>query len=801
MRASIRLAPRWYKILNDVLENKARTILVILAIAVGVIAFGSVFIAREMAVTDMNQAYRATHPPEILIYGSPFDQSTERTIEQMQHVDGAQGWSTAWLKMQYNGEWLNIDLYAVRDFADMHVGLIEPETGDWPPDTREIWFERATVEFLGAEPGKSITIELPDGTRRELTVAGTVHDINAVPPNLSNWPQGYVTLETLDWLGLPNEYSYVAVSLEDSITDLEQIEQIRTEISDRLERYGYRIWGGYSPAPGKHWAADQVEAFSLVLASIGALTLLLSGFMVINTVSSLIMQQKRQIGMMKTVGATGGQVFSLYLLEICVLGLCAVLVSIPLSLVLGSIFADTIAGYLNFDIEQFRLALWILLLQLAAALVVPVLAASLPIFRGIRTTVREAVSDYGIGMDVKQGWLDVLLTRARFLSRPILVSLQNAFRRKGRMAITLITLTIAGSIFMSVFTLQHSLMQELDRVMELYGFDVQVMLEQPYPIRRLEQEAMRVPGVDHVEGWAFVWAQRVKPGEDTEEIEGGGFEILAPPIGETYLDPEILEGRWLLPDDENALVVSTAVLEQEPDIKVGDTVTLDIRGKEREWLIVGFLNAGPGKRVAYANFPYLSRLTGMPGRVYVLFVFTQEHDLQTQQRVALAVEEQLKDAGILLSQSLTMQEVAGANIAQFNLLVGFLLSMTVLLAIVGGLGLTSTMSLNVLERTREIGVMRAVGATNGSVRSIVVVEGAVVGLLSWLLAVPLSFPLAIGLCTAIGNVFFEYSLSSSFSLVGIVYWLAISLVISIVACLIPARRAVRISVREALAYE
>ncbi|MBN1429730.1 MAG: ABC transporter permease [Anaerolineae bacterium] len=801
MRIGIQLAPRWHKILNDVLENKARTILVVLAIAVGVIAFGGVLTAKEMAVTDMNQAYLATHPPEIFLYGSPFTQRTERAIEQMPHVDGAQGWTTAWLKMEYNSEWSNIDLYAVQDFSDMRVGVVEPIDGDWPPKTREIWFERATIDYLGTAPGKTITIELSDGTRRQLTVGGTIHDINAVPPNLSNWPQGYVTLETLKWLGMSTNFSYVAISLEDSITDLGQIEQIRTDISDRLERYGYQMWGGYSPTPGKHWAADQVEAFSMVLALIGALTLVLSGFMVTNTVSSLITQQKRQIGMMKTVGATGGQIFGLYLLEICGIGLFALLVSIPLSLVLGSVFANTIAGYLNFDISRFRMTYWVILLQLAAALAVPVLAASLPIARGIRTTVREAVSDYGIGGDVKQGWLDRLVARTRVLSRPILVSLQNAFRRKGRMALTLITLTIAGAIFMSVFTLRHSLAQELERVMSLYDFDVEVYLDQYYSARRLEQEAMRVPGVDHIEGWTFAWAQRIKSGQDTDEIEGGGFQILAPPIGKTYLKPDILEGRWLCPEDENALVISTAMLAQEPDIKVGDTITLDIQGKEREWLVVGLLNAGPGERVAYANFPYLSRLTGMPGMVYDVFVFTQEHDLQTQQRVANAVAEQLKSAGVLVGQSMTMQEITNTTSSQFDLLIGFLLSMTVLLAIVGGLGLTSTMSLNVLERTREIGVMRAVGATNGSIRGIVVVEGMITGLLSWLLAIPLSFPLATGLCTMIGDVFFEFPLTVSFSPVGIIFWLAVALVISVIASLIPAQRAARISVREALAYE
>ena len=340
-------------------------------------------------------------------------------------------------------------------------------------------------------------------------------------------------------------------------------------------------------------------------------------------------------------------------------------------------------------------------------------------------------------------------------------------------------------------------------MLALSRYDVKVYLGEAYPVRRLEEEAMRIPGVDHIEGWASAWGQRVKPGENTEaeNAEGIWFHVYGPPIGKTYLQPEILKGRWLFPDDENALVISTAILEQEPDIQVGDTITLTLAGKDREWLVVGLLNAGPDEQIAYANYPYFSRLIGMSGLVYELNVFTKEHDLHSQRSVAQVIEEQLKDAGIHVTQSLTMQEVTKATSSQFDLLATFLLAMTCLLAIVGALGLTSTMSLNVLERTREIGVMRAVGASNGTIRSIVIVEGSVTGLLSWLLGVPLSIPLTFGLCAAIGNVFFEYALPASFSPTGIILWLAIAWIIAIVASLIPAQRAAGISVREALAYE
>jgi putative ABC transport system permease protein len=130
-----------------------------------------------------------------------------------------------------------------------------------------------------------------------------------------------------------------------------------------------------------------------------------------------------------------------------------------------------------------------------------------------------------------------------------------------------------------------------------------------------------------------------------------------------------------------------------------------------------------------------------------------------------------------------------------------MLFMALLLAVVGGLGLAGTMSLNVLERTREIGVMRSIGASNGSVRSVVMVEGMLIGLISWAIGAVLSIPASLGFSTAVGMAFMGRPLVFSFSIQGVIAWLVLALAVAAVASLLPAQRAAQISVRESLAYE
>ena len=112
-----------------------------------------------------------------------------------------------------------------------------------------------------------------------------------------------------------------------------------------------------------------------------------------------------------------------------------------------------------------------------------------------------------------------------------------------------------------------------------------------------------------------------------------------------------------------------------------------------------------------------------------------------------------------------------------------------------------TMSINVLERTREIGVMRAVGASNGDIQGIVIVEGMVIGLISWAISILLSIPITGVLCFGVGMAILTAPMPAVYGMTGIIAWLIFTLVLATIASALPARRASRLTVRDTLAYE
>ena len=129
-----------------------------------------------------------------------------------------------------------------------------------------------------------------------------------------------------------------------------------------------------------------------------------------------------------------------------------------------------------------------------------------------------------------------------------------------------------------------------------------------------------------------------------------------------------------------------------------------------------------------------------------------------------------------------------------------LIAASLLLALIGGIGLASMMTVNLFERTREIGVMRAIGAVAAVTVKVVIGEALSIAAMSWLLVLLLSLPLtrAIGL---LAGGMFGAPLLFTISIIAAAVWLALVLAIAVAASVAPASRAARLVMREALAYE
>jgi putative ABC transport system permease protein len=818
------LATRWYKVLNDLAGNKVRTLLIVLSIAVGLFAVGTIVSARTILSTEMDRSYAAINPSDgIVRMAETFDEDFVRAVRAMPDVAEVDARRVLEGRAQIGSEeWISLRVFAVRDYDAIRVDLIFPSPeGEgagvraWPPPEREILIERSALALLDAQVGDMLILELPGGRTRALRIAGLAHDMVQVPAQFDGTPYGYIAFDTLEWLGEPHGFNELHVRVvPPSITPTGGeatsppsggTRAVINQVKDKAERTGLTIPLTLAAEPGMLPLDDILQAVLLLMGTLGLLALFLSVFLILNTVSALLTQQKRQIGVMKAIGARTGQLLGMYLTMTLLYGLLALLIAVPLSVVGARELSRFIAGMFNFDLLQARIPPETWVIQAAVGLLTPALASLPPFLANLRVTAAKAMRvGYQSGKGrFGAGLIDRLLSGTklwfarRVLLRPLLLSIRNTFRSKGRLALTLITLSLAGAIFIGVFSVQASLDQTLDDLLRWWGFDAIVYLSRPYRTEKITQAALETPGVIAADAWFQLPARRIRP----DGTEGDNIYFFVPhPDSPLVPSPKIITGRWLLPEDENAVVLSALTLEDEPDITVGSDIVLKIMGRERTYRVVGIC-MGIMVPMGYAPYPYISRTTGMAGLASAALVQTERHDAKSIAAASAAIEATFERAGLGVSDVQTVIGERTEASASFGIIVALLMVMAALLALVGGLGLMGTMSINVLERTREIGVLRAIGAPNRGVARVFIVEGVAIGVLSWTLGSVLALPLGRLLSDAVGLPLMGTPLSFSYSVLGAWVWLAAVVILSALASAIPARNASRLTVREVLAYE
>jgi putative ABC transport system permease protein len=795
------ISSRWKKVWADFWGNKSRTILTIITIAVGTFAVGFTTNLGQYMSESMESDFLSSNPSEAEVYAYPLDDDSVKIAREMPGVNAVEGRSTTSANLiDANGKKISIAFTAVENPLDLTVNMLKPAQGESsiPPLYEKEALLDSSAASLGYKPGDTLVIELDDGKRRELRLGGYLHNATGFPYNLAEQVTAFVTPDTMVWLGGSRNFNMLAVSVAENPADAEHVTEVAQSVADRLERSGATINFVNVYQPGHHFAYNIAQGMFFILGALGWLTVLLSCFLIANTITALMTQQTRQIGIMKATGGGTLQIFVMYLVLILSFGLLALALAIPLANAAAQSIGGGMAAWLNFFPNPYRGYPSTLVQQGLVALVVPILAAMWPVYNSVRITVREAVSDYGIGRSVKPKDKPVG-KGALIIPRPIRLSLRNAVRRKARLALTLFTLVLAGAVFIGIYNLWASFDKVINDIQGYFLADINISFNRSYRFDKVATMAESIPGVSSVEGWLEY------PGTLISDKEEAGTQIVfvAPPSDSTLIDPIITSGRWLTTGDENAIVIGNHLLNIFPDLKVGDVLTIKIDGKETTWNIIGTysITGNVNPPLLYVNYEYISRLVNQPDQVYSLRVITTSHDSATQQKVNDQLQALFEERGVQISSTQLGSDFIQNQKAQTDIFVYFMLVMAGLIAVVGGLGLMGMMSINVLERTREIGVMRAIGASNADIQGIVIVEGMVIGLISWVISIVLSIPITVVLTTGVGLAILTAPMPAVYGISGIIAWLIGMLLIATLASALPAHRASSLTVRDTLAYE
>jgi len=792
----------WRKTLRDFQRESTRTVSVIAALTIGMVGFTAVLSTYAVLSREINKGFLGSNPASATLETDAIDDALVNAVLSDQEVSDAEPRRAVCGSIKTGPvQWHDLILFVIKDYGNIHISKLTPDQGSWPPQTGEMLIERDALHVAGLQIGDTATIRIGHSKEQNLRVSGRVHDVGPPQARMENSVYGYITLDTLSLLGEQPYLDELKIVAASNRLDEKHVRDVAAHVKKLAEDRGHTVRGVDVPRPGKHPHADLMDGFLLAMAGFGLFILAMSGVLVVNLLMAIMAAQVRQIGVMKAIGGTRGQIARIYFAQAMLLGTAATVLALPLGMLANRTLCRPFAGFLNFDITSFAVPVWVDGLAFTVGIGVPLFAAAWPIWKGSRISVREGlaaweVSEGAFGNSI----FDRAIAGIGGNFRPLLLSIRNSFRRRARLALTMLTLAVSGLFFMSALNIRSSMKNTLDRTFALRKYDLQIFLGDMDPAEQIERAVSKTPGIVMAESWftsrASIPGKEARDGDDSLDILS--FPIIALPKNSKAIELEIVEGRKLLPGDVDELVINSTLAE-ESHIRTGNTITLSLKGRLTSWRVVGIAREPFLPSTAYIPEAFIDHR--YPAMRTTINLALDKTDDASMHAVKSALDKNLEQEGIHVAGSRSKADFRYGRDQHLLMIYVFLVVISGIIATVGGLGLATTMSLNVLERRREMGVLRAIGASPSVVMGIIVAEGVVTGVMSWVVAGLAAWPLSWVAGNFLAFLIFKSRLDSVFQLQGLWIWLAFSVLLAGMASLLPARSAAKLTVREALAYE
>ena len=783
------------KSLTDLTRRRARTFfsVVTLALAVASVSFFAIPTLIDRAMQEEVRAGRLadvtlTMPPLPLTGGQL------AALAELPNVAAVEPRSSVDTRVLVGERRARARVIGVRDFAQQGVDLVRLESGALPAAGELLAdVQDSNVGLYDGGGGDVLTVVGQSGEKRDFAVSGRgrslpggefVQDEDVIVL--------YATAATAAALSGEAGFGELALRLRDPSPAAAD----RTVVEVR--RYLGTVPGfkGFSNlpqvrAPGDWPGKAETEAFGEFLSVITLLALLSALVLVSNTMTTLVAEQTGEIGIMRAVGARRRQIAAVYLKTALLLGLLGAAAGIALGIVLSSL----LAGYfgttfwaidVGFGVDPAVLAV-----SLLVGLLVPPLAALPAIRRGVRVDLREALESTGSAVGTQDA-ADRLLRRARFLPRAMQIGLRGVGRRRRRSLATALIVALAVANLLAFMALAEGATESTRAGWSSHREDLRLWTSGS---RLFDEHAAQVirstPGVAE--------AQPALVNDVT--VAGQEAFVWGIPL-EPLLDYRLSDGRWFDAAEERGrerVAVVERNLAQRVDVGVGDQLTVETATGSARVRVVGLAkNQQEDGTVLYVPLTTARALLDRPTDASTYWIRTTSADHAFVDRTTTLLEDRLGALGYEVADEVTYV-MERDQIAENRSLTTTISLLGLVIVAMSMVGLANAITMSVLERTREIGVLRCIGARARDIRRIFTTEGLVLACAGWLLGIPLGYllnRLLVWLLWEIADV----RIPTAFPPENLLVALGGTVVLALAVLLLPVRRAVRFRPGEALRY-
>jgi putative ABC transport system permease protein len=784
------------KSVTDLSRRRSRTFFAVATLALAVAGIG-LFATPTLMNRAMSAEVAADRLPDLTVYTGPLvlDQARLTALAAVPDVRAVEPRSFFGGRVYVGARRAFAQVLGIPDFTRQAVNVVHVASGAALGTGAVLTdAQNSRQGLLSVQAGQTVRIIAADGAVRSLRVSGEGRNLAGGQTVTSDSVIVlYATPATVASLSRTPGYNELFFTLAD--TRPAAVDATIAAIRRTLAAVpGFT---GFSDLPQVRAAGDwpgksAFQNLSKFFYIITLLALLSALVLISNTMTTLVAEQTSEIGIMKAVGGRRRQIAAVYLKTAVLLGglgtAAGIVLGAVLAYVLTSFFGSTFfAVGVGFGID------WpIVLASALVGLLGPPLAALPAIRRAVRVPVREALqaTDSAAG---GQDTADRLLRRVRFLPRPAQIGLRNVGRRRRRSLSTSLVIALAVGTLLGALGLVTAVANASRGSWGDHGEDVWI-----YPVGGRSLDARAAALIRSTPGVAAV-----EPAFTTDAKLAGKDATIWAVQQATMFHYRLGAGRWYTPAEEQTRA-RVAVIEQDiaqaTRTRLGDTISVQTKAGPASFRVIGVsTNQQDNGTALFVPLTTMHAvLTGMPADDSDFWVRTTSHEHAFIDRTATRIEDTLTAHGYDVDSGIAYVKLTD-EIASNRTLTTTLAVMGLLVVAISMAGLANALTMSVLERTREIGILRSIGARARDIRRIFAAETLTLAAAGWLIGLPLGYLLDLFLVWMVKKVI-NINLTLAFPPWNLALTLAGTTLLALLITLVPIRRAVRLRPGAALRY-
>ena len=787
------------KAFSDLRSTPGQTLLALFALVVGIWGVGGVLVSYTILTRDLNENFIRTQPTQAVLISPDFARLDLAALRARPDIESAELRDLSLQRIEVRpDEWIPLWLFGVQDFEHPGMARIDREKGLAVPPPGSMLMERDGRLISNLDVGSRARVRA--GSRMiEVPISGIAFDPAQAPATQDHFIYAYVDKAT--FAEITGERANQRLILR--IRNAANKGDVQSAVEGTLAYFksvGMTVTSVTIPKLNEHPHQWQLNTLLFLQGGIGLLAFLMGAVLVSQLMASILARQVRQIGILKAIGASSWQVMAIYLIMLLALGIASGVIAVPLAVASGYAFSCFVAGKLNFNILTQHLALPMYLALIAVSLLLPILLSLPAILKGIRRSVHEALSDYGIAPSS----IDPNAKPASIAWAPrwLVLAARNSLRQKKRLLITVLTMALGVAIFSTGFNVRQSLAVMLADFDASMKHDVQVVLNGQIDRERALAVFAGIGRAKRIETWNGGRGELQSQVMNASTLTyGGGVGLVALPHDSDLFKPRVVQGRWLQKAEPPEVVLNQPALEFYGNPALGSRQTIQIGGKSLVVTLVGVIEE-LDKPKAYLDQTAFDAAANPQHRINSLMFVAGSKRYSEVMALKREIEAAIAQSDLPVLYVMSQAERVKVIYDHLNIILTALGLLSLLVLMVSALGMASATGITIQERTREIGVLRAIGATPPMIFQLFVAEGMLASVASIALGLLLAWPLSQVAAIFFGKLMLaeDATLQPAFSSQGFAIVLVTTLVFGWLASRFPARRAIRISTRDALAY-